>query len=42
MSYFPEQYKRSKNAIEVELDLSSYATKCDIRNAAGVDTSEFA
>ena len=29
MSYFPEQYKRSKNKIAVELDLSSYARKCD-------------
>ena len=29
MSYFPEQYKRSKNKIAGELDLSSYATKCD-------------
>ena len=28
--------------IEVELDLSNYATKSDLKNATGVDTSQFA
>ena len=28
--------------IKVELDLSNYATKTDLKNAAGVDTSKFA
>ena len=28
--------------MEVELDLSNYATKADLKNAAGVDTSKFA
>ena len=28
--------------IKVELDLSDYATKSDLENAAGVDTSTFA
>ena len=32
----------SKNKIEVELALSNYATKSDLWNAAGVDTSQFA
>ena len=27
--------------IEVELDLSNYATKSDLKNATGVDTSQF-
>ena len=41
MSYFPERYAWSKNKIKVELDLSNYATKSDLKNAAGVDTSHF-
>ena len=28
--------------IKVELDLSNYATKTDLKNATGVDTSKFA
>ena len=28
--------------MKVELDLSSYATKADLKNTAGVDTSKFA
>ena len=28
--------------MKVELDLSNYATKPDLENAAGVDTSDFA
>ena len=28
--------------MKVELDLSNYATKADLKNAAGVDTFEFA
>ena len=28
--------------VKVELDLSNYATKADLKNAAGVDTSDFA
>ena len=42
MSYFPEPYTRNKNKIEVELDLSNYATKSDLKNAAGVVTLKFA
>ena len=37
MSYFPP-YGHSKNKIEVELDLSNYAPKSDLKNATGVDT----
>ena len=28
--------------VKVELDLSNYATKADLKNATGVDTSKFA
>ena len=28
--------------VKVELDLSNYATRADLKNATGVDTSEFA
>ena len=39
--YFPKP--KSLGAIEkVELDLSNYATKADLKIAAGVDTSKFA
>ena len=31
MSYFPEPYTRSQNKIKVELDLSNYATKSDLK-----------
>ena len=41
MSYFPP-YGHSKNKIEVELDLSNYATKSDLKKATSVDTSQFA
>ena len=30
------------NLIKVELDLSNYATKADLKNAAGLDTPKFA
>ena len=41
MSYF-SPFGHSKNKIEVELDLPNYATKFDLKNAAGVNTSKFA
>ena len=41
MSYFPELHT-NENKIEVELDLSSCATKSDLKNAADVDTSKLA
>ena len=41
MSYYPP-YKSSSNNIKVELDLSSYATKNDLKNITHVDVSSFA
>ena len=41
MSYFP-LHSHSKNKIEVELDLSIYATKSNLKNVAVVDISQFA
>ena len=31
----------TKNIIKIELDLPNYATKFNLKNAAGVDTSDF-
>ena len=39
--YFPEP-KLSGGSVKVELDLSNYATKTDLKNATGIDTSSFA
>ena len=39
--YFPE-LKSSGGKVKVELDLYNYATKVDLKNARGVDTSKFA
>ena len=39
--YFPKQLNHKEN-IEVEIDLSSYATKKDINDITHVDTSNFA
>ena len=39
--YFPKTKCLGGN-VKVELDLSNYATKADLRNATGVDTSHFA
>ena len=39
--YFPET-KSLGGIVKVGLDLSNYATKRDLKNAAGVDTSKFA
>ena len=39
--YFPEP-KSSGGRVKVELDLSNYATKADLNNAAGFDTSALA
>ena len=41
MSYYPP-YKSSCNNIKVELDLSNYATKNDLKNITHVDVSSFA
>ena len=39
--YFPKQKSLGVN-VKVELDLSNYATKSDFKNAAGVNTLDFA
>ena len=39
--YFPKPKSLGAN-VKVELDLSNYATKADLKNATGVDTSDFA
>ena len=38
---FPE-LKSFGRKVKVELDLSNYTTKADLKNAAGADTSKFA
>ena len=38
--YFPDP--KSLGKVKVELDLSNYATKTDLKNATGIDTSSFA
>ena len=40
-AYYPP-YKNSSNNIKVELDLSNYATKDDVKNITHVDVSGFA
>ena len=39
--YFPKSKSFGAN-VKVELDSSNYATKADLKNATGVDTSDFA
>ena len=41
MSYYPP-YKSSSNNIKVELDLSNYAMKDDVKNITHVDISSYA
>ena len=41
MSYYPP-YKSSSSNVKVELDLTNYATKKDLKNIAHVDVSSFA
>ena len=40
--YYPKPYKHFRRVIKVKLDLSSYATKADVKNISHVDTSSFA
>ena len=39
--YFPPYYENSSKNIKVELDLSNYATKFDLKDITHVDTSSF-
>ena len=41
MSYYPP-YKSSSNNVKVDLDLTNYATKTDLKNITHVDVSSFA
>ena len=41
MSYYPP-YKSSSSNIKVELDLTNYATKTDLKNITQVDVSSYA
>ena len=41
MSYYPP-FKSSNNNVKVELDLTNYATKTDLKNITHVDVSSFA
>ena len=41
MSYYPP-YRSSSNSIKVELDLSNYATKDDVKNISHVDVCSYA
>ena len=41
MSYYAP-YKSSSNNVKVELDLTNYATKTDLKNSTHVDVSSFA
>ena len=40
--YFPKPYRSFGWNVKVELDLSSYATKAELKNATGIDISKFA
>ena len=40
-TYYPP-YKSSSNNIKLELDLTNYATKTDLKNISHVDVSSFA
>ena len=40
--YFPKQYESFGEDINVKVDLSNSATKADLKNAAGIDTSKLA
>ena len=39
---YPKPYKQFGSNIKVKVDLSSYATKPDLKNVTHVDTSSFA
>ena len=41
-TFFPEPYELFGRNINVEVDLSNYATKTDLKNVTHVDTSSFA
>ena len=40
--YFPKLFRSFRRNINVEVDLSNYSTKTDLKNVTHVDTSSFA
>ena len=40
--YFPKTYEPFGGDINLKVDLSNYATKADLKNATGTDTSKLA
>ena len=42
ISYCPKPDSYGRNRLKVRLDLFNYPTKSDVKNATGVDISEFA
>ena len=40
--YFPKRYEPFGGDINVKVDLSNYATRADLKNATGIDTSKLA
>ena len=38
--YFPKPYRAFEGNVKIELDWSSYATKADLKNTTGIDTSK--
>ena len=40
VQYFPKQFEPFGGDINVKVDLSNYASKTDLENATGVDTSK--
>ena len=40
--YFPKPYKSFGREFNVKVDLSNYATKTDLKNETGADTSKLA
>ena len=39
--YFPKSCRRFGGNINVKIDLSNHATKTELKNEAGIDTSNF-
>ena len=42
MCEYHRELQSSRGRVEAELDLSNYVTKTDVKNATGVDISDFA
>ena len=40
--YFPKPYRNFGGNAKIELNLNNYATKLDLKNSTGVDTSKLA